>query len=308
VIPSPVEMPALKGSFKHVVFADSTRMGRRPLNFATLPISPPMGNTLPPEAKGFVQWLFEQSGLNLSCYREDTLARRLPACLRMLRVHSVAGARKALEENRGLLESAIGSLVIGVTSFFRDAAVFEFLAAHALPLGSESGRTLRIWSLGCSDGQEIYSIAMLLAEMSCLDRAELLGTDCRIEAIRRARRGIYSRREIESLPPALLRQYFTASEDAFELNQPVRSAVHWRTADATQLIEPGAWDLIVCRNLAMYLAPMCSTELWRNLSNGLRPGGYLVVGKAEHLGIAGLRPVASCIFQKNPRLNGTTLR
>ncbi len=111
------------------------------------------------------------------------------ACGRCKSARSEEG--RALLENRpDLLPAAVGSLLIGVTEFFRDPAVFEAVRARVVPELAARGRgPLRIWSAGCSSGEELYSLAILLAEAGLLAGSFLLGTDCRIEAVRQARSG-----------------------------------------------------------------------------------------------------------------------
>ena len=153
---------------------------------------------LPDEpASGFVGWVLDRAGLDASLYRHRPLLRRLPACLRTLGVRSPAEARKLLENRPDLLPAAIGSLLIGVTEFFRDAAVFEGIRTEVMPALAARGGQLRIWSAGCSSGEELYSVAILLAEAGLLARSFLLGTDCRIEAIRQARSALYNAAALE---------------------------------------------------------------------------------------------------------------
>src|SRR5215213_5073991 len=138
------------------------------------------------EERSFVQWIFSGAGLDASLYRPESLRRRLPACLRALRVTSVREARRALQENRTLRPVALSTLLIGVTSFFRDSAVFSTLASRILPTIADKRGGLRAWSAGCSDGLELYSLAIVLAEFGLLGRSRLLGTDCRDDAVAHA--------------------------------------------------------------------------------------------------------------------------
>ena len=144
-------------------------------------------------AHGFVGWVLDRSGLDASVYRHRPLLRRLPSCLRTLQVRSVAEGRALLENRPDLLPAAVGSLLIGVTEFFRDPAVFEAVRARVVPeLAACRRGPLRICSAGCSSGEELYSLAILLAEAGVLAGSFLLGTDCRIEAVRQASAGVYN--------------------------------------------------------------------------------------------------------------------
>lgn len=298
--------------YRHVVFRD---LGRRGGQGRALDLAPPLPSpaTITPslpfgalpatelsrDEERFVEWLFARGGLSAASYRPETLRRRLPACLRAIRADSVSHAMSRLETDPAAVGTAINTLVIGVTSFFRDAAVFAYLRDEVLPTIRRAPGRPRAWSAGCSDGEEIYSLAILLAELDLLDDAYLLGTDCRPGAVARGRAGCYDRRLLRDVPPPLRHKYFEPHDDAMRVRGDLRAAVQWRTADVTRLQEPGAWDLICCRNLAMYLRPDVAGRLWAEFERALRPGGFLVLGKAERpIGPGSLLPAAPCVYRK----------
>jgi chemotaxis methyl-accepting protein methylase len=287
--------------FKHVVFAQPRRR-RRIVDFtpassraSRLPQAEPLGGE-----DAFVHWLFARAGLDATRYRRETLRRRLPACLRFLRVASCAAARQLLHQHPAHIVGAIGAMLIGVTSFFRDARVFDHLTYTVLRDLGRGARSPRIWSAGCSDGEELYSIAILLAELQLLPQTYLLGTDCRTTAIARARAGCYTTPALADVPAEWLARYFTRQRDGWQVDDALRSRVQWRSGDVTALNEPGGWDVILCRNLAMYLQPHVAARLWKTLESSLLPGGFLIVGKAERpMTASRLQPVAPCIYRRN---------
>jgi len=348
--------------FRHVVFAGAGRRTERladlarigdpvPARGVGLPLDPRAAwiaagtaglNVVEPrpgtrwsaEDESFVATLLDRAGLDARAYRQETLRRRLPACLRVLRAASVAEARDAIDRSPRLIGAAVATMVIGVTAFFRDPAVFDHLAQDVLPaLGKSRGTgPPRIWSVGCSDGDEVYSIAILLAEEGLPGGTYLLGTDCRPEAIARARDGWFDAAAVRGVPAAWMNRYFepelpdaacagtastatAPSRDSgsgggiggapragrrWRVVAPLRSAVQWRTGDVLRLPEPGAWDVILCRNMAMYLRPDAAGRLWQRFEAALRPGGYLVLGKAERpVGAERMSPVAPCIYRRD---------
>jgi chemotaxis methyl-accepting protein methylase len=291
--------------FRHVVFNGTGR--RRAVNLAPrtsdahvvaarLDDDPPR---LSEDEGHFVCWLFERVGLDARAYRPETLRRRLPACLRTLRADTVADARLALEHDPTAITNAVNTMVIGVTSFFRDAGVFDHLADAVLPAMSR-GKQPRIWSAGCSDGEELYSLAMLLAERNMLGGCHLLGTDCRPQAVARARAGRYEARMLREVPASWQEKYFERDGTFAQVRPELRAVVQWRTGDVTRLCEPGTWDLILCRNLTMYLRPDVAGVMWNAFETALRRGGFLVLGKAERpIGAQQLSVVAPCIYRKD---------
>jgi chemotaxis methyl-accepting protein methylase len=268
---------------------------------------------MPPEAEPFLRFLLSRAGLSFCRYRPETLQRRLPACLRALRATSLCQARAAVQRHPHLAWPALDALVIGVTGFFRDAAVFDTLARKTLPdllatwRGDSCRRPLRIWSAGCSGGAELYSVAMLLVEHGALapGAVELVGTDCRPDALERAAGGVFDPAEVKGVPPSLLQRYFKFDGDRYHVQRALRLATAWRRADVLAGAEAGPWDLVLCRNLAIYLQPHATASLWATLAGAVRPGGALVLGKAERpLGVAGLVPDGPCVYRRVPSGSG----
>jgi chemotaxis methyl-accepting protein methylase len=223
----------------------------------------------------------------------------LPACLRRIRAQTLSEARRKLMQDPSLIGPALGTITIGVTSFFRDAAVFETLAREVIPsLGRENGHA-RVWSAGSSSGEELYSVAMLLAEAGLLGRATLLGTDCSAPAIAQAREGCYEVPALRDVPQGWREKYFVLRHCRWQVCGELRRGAQWRKADLTQIVEPGLWDLIICRNVAIYFTPAVAARVYQSLAGALRPGGVLVVGKAEQpMAATQLRPLASCIYRR----------
>ena len=285
--------------YLHINFADRVNLSGRPVNFAPAKAAdaddgcPPLQG----EDREFLSWLLKRAGVSVSHYRSESLARRLPACLRVLRANSPAHARAIIERNHALAGAAIGSVLIGVTSFYRDAQVFRDLDQLVLSKLTERP-TIRVWSAGCSDGMELYTVAMQLAERHVLHRCQLLGTDCRLAATRAAAAGAYAEPSLRDLPDVLRERYFarTPETNLYAIHPILRARVQWRTADVLTTPEPGPWDLILCRNMAMYMRGDAVSHLWEMFEHALRPGGHLVLGKAERPhGARRLSMIAPCI-------------
>ncbi|MHB0956221.1 MAG: CheR family methyltransferase [Pirellulaceae bacterium] len=257
---------------------------------------------LAPDAQRFVAWLLDRGGVDPACYRAAPLARRLGACLRFLRAPSIADARERLEREPERLSGAISALLVGVTEFFRDPSVFSYLENVGLFKLSAAGAGLRVWSAGCADGAELYSVAILLAERRLLEGSTLLGTDCRADAIRQAERGLFEPARLESLDQRLRHTYFMPHRLGWQVGHRLRGATLWQQRDALTGPpdeERQHWDLILCRNVAIYLKSAATARLWTTLIRSLRIGGILVVGKAERpeqpLSLVRLAP---CIFSR----------
>ena len=246
----------------------------------------------------FITWLFMRAGMRARHYRPCALRRRLPACLRALRAADMNQARRLLRRSERLIPAALDALLLGVTEFFRDKEVFECLEAR-LRAAVNDQRPLRVWSAGCSSGAELYSLAIVLAELNALKESELLGTDCRPEALARAAAGTYCDSNLTGVSVGRLHAHFQRGLVDWQVARDLREQITWRRADVLAGVEPGPWDVILCRNLAMYLEPVAAQRLWRSLASTLRPGGLLVVGKAERPPAAAwLHPVGPCVYRR----------
>jgi chemotaxis protein methyltransferase CheR len=265
------------------------------------------------DGAAFFDALCRAWGLSASRYRDSILLRRQNACLRALRANSPISGASIMSRDQRASERALGAVMIGVTEFFRDSAVFEALRPLLRTLPGDS-RTLNALSIGCSDGSELYSLGILLAEEGMLQYSRLYGLDCRPTAIETAQTGIYPVNAIAGIDERRRARFFvplarsglpSQQSSRMRIAEEVRMACEWRVADAFSLSpEPGPYgmDIILCRNLAIYLKPDAATELWERCIACLRPGGLLITGKAERppSGFrATLRRLGTCMYRRN---------
>ena len=188
-----------------------------------------------------------------------------------------------------LSQQVVEALLNNETYFFRDRAPFDLLARHALPeLAKRRAKTkhLRIWSAGCSTGQEVYSLAMLFAEApeQWLGwTIDILGTDVSTHCIERARTGVYTQFEVQrGLGINQMIKWFEESADGWRavevLRKPVRYQVH-------NLLEPpphpGGFDAVLCRNVMLYLNPEKKALAFERLAASLADDGWLMLGAGE---------------------------
>lgn len=204
-------------------------------------------------------------------------------------------ARKALAgRDNQLKNQVIDAITTNETLFFRDTSPFEALRHKALPelIDAKAGtlfpKKLRIWSAACSTGQEAYSLAMLLQELlpdpPTWD-VNILGTDISDEAVGRASKGWYASHEIaRGLSPQHLSRYFRPENDGYRVEDSLRAMV---TFQRRNLLEPftalGKFDVVLCRNVAIYFTPEARRDLFHRIAAAMHPYGYLFVGSQECL-------------------------
>jgi chemotaxis methyl-accepting protein methylase len=292
---------------RHIVFVSDTMQAspapvaaHRPLP-ASRPLTSDPRDIIDPGTVRFYRRLFELRGLDMERYRAAVLARRERACLRAIGAADALEATVTIDRDERSADLGLQAVMIGVTSFFRDPRTFAALRDVASRLASARPDGLRVLSVGCSDGSELYSLAIHLAELG-IPAAEVAGVDCRRDAIAAAREGVYPRASVQHLPPGIQARYFTGADSrpgSVRVIAPLRDRCRWWVGDAFALPAAEPYDLVSCRNLAIYLDPRAARQLWAGLAEQTRAGGILVVGKAERpFQLPGLRRVGPCLYEK----------
>jgi len=188
-------------------------------------------------------------------------------------------------------EALLENLLTQETSFFRYPAVYEALEAKILPEIQErkfweNPRTLRIWSAGCSTGEEPYSIAITLCEALKFAEAweiEILATDISRRALRHAEKGAYSKRSLQEVSLGRLENYFTATKHGYHVKPRIRRMISFVQMNLSESVYVGKVDVIFCMNVLMYFSEERRLQILRRYYDALEPGGYFLLGHAETL-------------------------
>lgn len=237
----------------------------------------------------FLLDLRAQSGLDFTQYKKPTILRRLHQRMAAANCEQLADyfayARAHPEEYQLLVQR----FLINVTEFFRDPEVFsalrEQVLTNLLPYARTHGGTLRCWSAGCANGEEAYSLAMLVAEAlgSELEQFQvrIFATDADPEAIAFARRSVYPASAFAEVPEELITHYFTRDEERYTAKKRLRSLLVFGQHDLSQRAPFPQLDLVLCRNVLIYFAPELQERALQLFAYSLREGGLLVLGKAE---------------------------
>jgi chemotaxis protein methyltransferase CheR len=238
------------------------------------------------------RFLRDRSGLDLAPGKRYLAESRLGPVYRSAGLATLGELVRRLRTggDAALERAVVEAMATHETSFFRDKLPFEVLRTEILPglIAARSGtRRLRIWSAAASTGQEAYSVAMLIRDLEpgLADwHVDILGTDLSRAAIARARAGFYSQLEVQrGLPILKLLQHFAQVEgEGWRIAEPLREAVDFRVCnllDGTRRF--GTFDLILCRNLLIYLAADAKAKLLSKLARALAPDGAICLGTAE---------------------------
>jgi chemotaxis protein methyltransferase CheR len=242
------------------------------------------------------------TGIDLESYKTQQMRRRLSAFIENTNEKDVIHYCRIIEQDEPSLKKLCDFITINVTEFCRDAAVFQELENSILPALLEKRDYINIWSAGCSNGAEVYSIAMLLCENRKKVNYRILGTDMdELSLARAAVGGPYRDDLMKNIPKHLVDKYFTQENGDYWAKKEIRDkAVFKRHNLLADKFETG-FDLIACRNVTIYFTEEAKEKLNQRFFESLRENGVLFVGATEFMINAaklGFGKFGSCFYQK----------
>jgi two-component system, chemotaxis family, CheB/CheR fusion protein len=229
----------------------------------------------------------QHTRIDFSGYKEATLWRRIGRRMATNHVVDLDEYLQLIAERPEELEKLAKDILISVTAFFRDKEAFASLSTVVgrIVADKQPGEEIRVWVPGCATGEEAYSIAILFAEHlgSQIDqyRVQIFATDLDLDAMAMARRALFPASSLADLDPRQIRKYFVAHGDRYELAKPLRELVIFARQDLAQDPPFLRLDLISCRNVLIYFRSELQVRILAVFQYGLRPGGYLFLGRSE---------------------------
>jgi len=221
-------------------------------------------------------------------YKQSTVLRRIQRRMQLNGYETLEGYLPFLRQNSEEAAALFSDLLIGVTNFFRDEASWQTLEQEVIPqlfAGKDSHAVVRVWSVGCSTGEEAYSLAMLLlAHASTLDerpRIQVFATDLEDVALARAREGLYPEAISTDVSAERLERFFTKEGAYYRVRREVRDLILFATHSALRDPPFSRLDLIACRNMLIYLQRPLQDNLFELFYYALRSGGFLFLGSSE---------------------------
>jgi two-component system, chemotaxis family, CheB/CheR fusion protein len=234
-----------------------------------------------------------QTGHDFSQYKPSTIHRRIERRMAIHQIETMDGYVKYLQQTPVEVEALFRDLLIGVTSFFRDPEAFKALEKKIIPklfAGKSAGDVIRVWSPGCSTGEEGYSLAILLAEcqeaMKRSFKVQVFATDIDSQAITTARAGLYPASIAADISPERLGRFFAADPGAgaYRIHKSIRDMLVFSEQDLIKDPPFSKLDLISCRNLLIYMGGDLQKKLFPLFHYSLNPGGFLFLGTSETVG------------------------
>lgn len=243
-----------------------------------------------PSFEALLDYLKATRAFDFTAYKRSSLMRRIQKRLQALSLTSYEDYRSHLETHQDEFGLLFNTILINVTSFFRDPEAWDFIAADIIPRIVSTSRpeaAIRVWSAGCASGEEAYSIAILLAEHLGIEqfrrRVKIYASDVDEDALSQARHALYTTQQVQGIAPHLLDRYFERIEERYLFHKEVRRSIIFGRHDLVQDAPISRVNLLLCRNTLMYFTRDSQAKVLSRFHFALRNGGFLFMGRAELL-------------------------
>ncbi len=244
----------------------------------------------------------ELTQFDLDHYGHNQMLRRLDGYISRYKVDNVFQFCRMLESDKNELQKLEKFLTINVSEFFRDLIQFKIFQEKILPEMLKNNLGLNIWSAGCSNGAEAYSVAILLNRLSPYREHRILATDIDKKILSHAiDGGPYEPEEIRNVPKALLEKYFVNDDGNFWVIDRIREKVTFRLHDLTRDPFEDNFDLIICRNVVIYFSEETKKAIRKKFLDAIKENGIFFIGATETMldtRNAGFQRLSACFYRK----------
>ena len=231
----------------------------------------------------FLKDLKRQLDVDLTGYKRPQMERRINTLMRTLGVKDYEEFINLMVRDKQRFEQFLDHLTINVSEFFRNPAQWQVLEKQILPALLAQNPHLKVWSAGCSTGEEPYSLAMLLTEIAPLGQHSILATDFDVRVLKKAQEGVYPVKNTAGIPGHYLQKYFIRQGDTYRVKDELKRLITFRNHNLIRDKFPEQLDLILCRNVVIYFTEETKYELYKKFFNALRRQGILFTGSTEQI-------------------------
>jgi chemotaxis protein methyltransferase CheR len=232
--------------------------------------------------------IYNESGIHFTATNRSILESRLKERLREKNVDSVKTYFSTISSNQGELKSFLDSITTNLTRFFRNQAHFDALEKHVIPelmkVKQGGGNVIKIWSAGCSTGEEPYTIAMLLSEiLSPPWKYEIIASDLSLKCLMTAKEGFYADNRIDGVPDHYLKKYFDKVEGGYKVHPDIMSKIRFDYHNLKNDAGQRGMDIIFCRNVIIYFDEVAQTAVINRFWDSMANKSFLFIGHSESL-------------------------
>lgn len=243
-----------------------------------------------PDLKIILSLLHKETGVDFGAYKMNTVKRRIIRRMFLYKITTLKEYAKLLTKNKEEIDILYQDLLINVTSFFRDTDTHKYLKETLFPKllkRKTMGESLRIWVPACATGEEAYSIAMMLLEIqeskTTAIPVQIFATDLSVQAINKARIGMYPMQELETVSPKRIQRFFIKTDGGFRVNKAIRDMCVFAPHNILRDPPFSRLDFISCCNLFIYLDIPAQKKAVNTFHYALNEGGFLMLGKSENI-------------------------
>jgi two-component system, chemotaxis family, CheB/CheR fusion protein len=243
-----------------------------------------------PDLEALLDYIRRTRGFDFSGYKRTSLTRRIRKRMQTLSVENYSDYLDYLEVHPDEFVDLFNTILINVTTFFREPLAWEYIASEIIPAiinTKQKKKPIRVWSAGCASGEETYTIAILLAEALGMEqysaRVKVFATDVDVEALNHSRHATYNGKDVQNIPSSLLDKYFEYVNGRYVVQKELRRCVIFGRHDLVQDAPISRIDLLICRNTLMYFNTETQSRILDRFHFAVNDGGFLFLGKAEML-------------------------
>jgi len=252
----------------------------------------------------FKSRFFSLSTIDLNLYKERQMKRRITSFASKYGFTTFCSFLDEIIRNRELYDKFVNYLTINVSEFYRNPRQWEVLSTEILPEIAEVKNlsNIKIWSSACSTGEEPYTVVMIMNEFIPMRQIRILATDIDVEAINKAKEGIYPSRSIKDLPQKFIDKHFVKiDDDNYQISRDVINCVEFRKLNLLMDPYPSNVDIIICRNVLIYFTEEAKDMIFQKFSKSLAKDGILFIGSTEQIinyHKYNLKPIGSFFYKK----------
>lgn len=256
---------------------------------------------MPDAYETFLEDLRRRKGLDLTGYKRPQMERRINSLMRSLKIANYHDYLDLMEKEIQHWRKFVDTLTINVSEFYRNPTQWNVLETKILPGLIENSHSLKIWSAGCSIGEEPYTLAMVIMNHFPNVYFSLFASDVDDEVLNKAKAGVYGDKAVANLPKSYVTKYFTQEGNNVTVSDEVKRKVKFGKHNLLREGFDFNYDLILCRNVVIYFTEESKAELYRKFYAALKLGGVLFTGSTEQIFQAreiGYSLVASFFYKK----------
>lgn len=242
------------------------------------------------------------SKIDLTAYKRPQMERRINSFMRTSNSPNYKEFIDLLGKDQQIYRKFVEHITINVSEFFRNLNHWDVLEKEIIPQLLRERKNLKIWSAGCSTGEEPYSLAMMIKENRWNIADRIYASDLDKDVLNKAAKGFYVDRAMEGVPTQTRTKYFNQVEGGYQIKDEIKKMVNFQQHNLLRDAFPKDFDLILCRNVVIYFTEETKTELYKKFTDSLRTKGVLFIGSTEQIFQArelGLKSIATFFYQKD---------